>query len=31
MYLKLLQSCNRLHPRAWALLQLPPLGKQIGT
>ena len=31
MYLKLLQSCNRLHPRAWDFIQLMRLDKPIGT
>lgn len=30
MYLKLLQSCNRLHPRAWDFIQLTRLDKPIG-
>ena len=29
--LKLLQSCNRLHPRAWDFIQLMRLDKPIGT
>ena len=31
MYLKLLQSCNRLHPRAWDFIQLMRLDRPIGT
>jgi len=30
MYLKLLQSCNRLHPRAWDFIQLMRLDRPIG-
>ena len=31
MYSKLLQSCNRLHPRAWDFIQLMRLDRPIGT
>ncbi|QLF93172.1 4-hydroxybenzoate octaprenyltransferase [Pseudomonas sp. ABC1] len=31
MYLKLLQSSNRLHPRAWDFIQLVRLDKPIGV
>ena len=31
MYLKLLQSCNHLHPRAWDFIQLMRLDRPIGT
>ncbi|WP_028238818.1 4-hydroxybenzoate octaprenyltransferase [Stutzerimonas azotifigens] len=31
MYLRLLQSCNRLHPRAWDFIQLMRLDRPIGT
>ncbi|MCF7201366.1 4-hydroxybenzoate octaprenyltransferase [Pseudomonas oligotrophica] len=30
MYLKLLQSCNRLHPRAWDFIQLMRWDRPIG-
>ncbi|MCF6751418.1 4-hydroxybenzoate octaprenyltransferase [Pseudomonas stutzeri] len=30
MYMKLLQSCNRLHPRAWDFIQLTRMDKPIG-
>eukprot|EP01031_Cornospumella_fuschlensis_P018124 gene18124-22187_t len=30
MYLKLLQSLNRLHPRAWDFIQLTRMDKPIG-
>ena len=30
MYIKLLKSCNRLHPRAWDFIQLMRLDRPIG-
>ena len=31
MYLSLLKSLNRLHPRAWDFVQLTRMDKPIGT